>query len=263
MANDRSVTTRMTSTSSSRSATFLGARDMYDRDFLSAPAWAAAAVKGPSQGSRVGRSFSFFSFPVIDAEEIEPPRSPYIIYMSNIRRGKFRCLISLSCAVIPIFFRLPVAVAPGHVRINLFYITHRERQRQIYKNRKEEKRRQYIHDQVVRHVWISGTCTRILSSFSALPVLCCCDYSFAVCRRRARINSTPLFHFAHFSPLIDIRQGSEPRENRRPCICRRKEVFPSSSLLSLLLVFAHIFASLLALPSVLTLWWPTTGNKKK
>jgi hypothetical protein len=56
---------------------------MYDRDFLSAPAWAAAAVKGPSQGSRVCRALEslYFSFPVIDAEEIEPPRSPYIIYI--------------------------------------------------------------------------------------------------------------------------------------------------------------------------------------
>jgi hypothetical protein len=36
---------------------------MNDRDFLSAPAWAPAAVKGPSQGSRVCRALeSLFSF---------------------------------------------------------------------------------------------------------------------------------------------------------------------------------------------------------
>lgn len=200
----------------------------------------------------------------------------YYIHMS-IKGGKFRCLISLRCAVIPIFFRLtfsfffffvcprPVAVAPGHVGINLFYITDRERQRGKYiRIEKRKKGRQYIHDQVVRHVWISGTCTRILSSFSALPVLCCSDYSFAVCRRHARINSTPLFHLAHFSLLIHIRQGSEKEKIGDLVHVWSKEVFPSSSLfpLSLLLVFAHIFASPLALPNVLTLGWPTTGNKK-
>jgi hypothetical protein len=122
----------------------------------------------------------------------------------------------------------------------------------MYKNRKEEKKgRQYIHDQVVRHVWISGTCTRILSSFSALPVLCCCDYSFAVCRRRARINSTPLFHFAHFSPLIDIRQGSEKEKIGdlvyvgEKKFFRVRHFFPSHFFWSL-----HTFSTLLSLSPV-------------
>lgn len=92
-------------------------------------------------------------------------RSDHLILYTYvyIRGGKFRCLISLRCAVIPIFFRLtfsffvcprPVAVAPGHVRINLFYITDRERQRGkcIRIEKRKKKGRQYIHDQVVRHV---------------------------------------------------------------------------------------------------------------
>lgn len=269
------VTTRMTSTSSSRPATIFWARDMNDRDFLSAPAWAAAAVKGPSQGSRLSSLFIFLFLLSMPRKLNRPDH--LILYTYVYKRGEIslpyflalRCYSNIFSTDFFFFFFFvcprPVAVAPGHVRINLFYITDREMQRGKYiRIEKRKKGRQYIHDQVVRHVWISGTCTRILSSFSALPVLCCSDYSFAVCRRHARINSTPLFHLAHFSLLIDIRQGSEREKIGDLVHVWSKEVFPSSSLfpLSLLLVFAHIFASPLALPNVLTLGWPTTGNKK-